>query len=140
VVEPQGAQTSLAAVGRPFAVPSDPVRGEAVDVINEMTARGASLAVSDDLVPESIALQRAPATYLVRPEANEVESVRTELLRRLGVSSLTLAEQHAVSTYTTRQYRVVSALAAALIVLVAGLATMVSSYDQVRRTHRSDAC
>lgn len=120
-----------------FKIPSDPITSPTVDIISTACDTVVELIIPIDIVPKSASLATRDASYLARAKSgDQMEAARTALGSSLGRTLMTFEERHAISAHTTRQYQIVTFIAAALIVLIAALSTLVSAYDQVRRTER----
>lgn len=120
--------------GSEVRLPPAPVSSDVVGVLASANDRNVDLIISRDLLPEGLVVPDRSAFYLARPGPGGLEEARTALEVALGRPFLTFGERHAISARVTRQYQTISMIAAALIVFIAGLATLVSAYDQVRRT------
>jgi hypothetical protein len=119
-----------------FRLPSHPVASPVVDLMSAAGNTEVGLIIPIDVIPGQVSLATRDAYYLARAENHHLEEARTALETSLGRPVLTFDERHAISAHATRQYQIVTLIAAGLIVLIAALATLVSAYDQVRRTER----
>lgn len=119
-------------VGDPVSVATRPQESAAVATLL------AGLSTSADvLLPRELADGRVPTAgytrfVLARPHG-EPEEARTDLVAAGGGEVLSVGERHAIATRTTREFRLIAAAAALLTVVVAGLATLITSYEQIRR-------
>lgn len=120
--------------GPAFRLPGRPGSAPALQVIDEVLGTGAVLLIDAARIPD-LDPTPFPATLLAAlPRAADVEAARTAILTTTGATALTLGERRAIATHTTREMQLAASLAAALIVLVAALATLVTAYEQVRDT------
>lgn len=133
VVRADGSEASVP-VGPAFRLPGSPVPSAAVAHLDAAGSTGAVLLVPASSVPAGVPWSSFPHTELVVPEPGAVEAVRTAILQHAGTTALSAGERHEIAGRTTREFRLVALAAAVLIAVIAGFATMVTAYEQVRAT------
>ncbi len=72
-------------------------------------------------------------TLLARPVSESArEAARTAMGRHLDAEILSIDERYAIDTRTTREFQMIAAVAGLLVVCIAGMATLITTYELIR--------
>ena len=120
------------ATGPAFEVPSSLRPHDIVDHLDAGASLGFDAIVASASLPAAALAGPFPRVTFVEPVPGQLEPVRNLVLQATGQSALSVHETYEIASRTTKDFTLLTAIAAALIVTIAGLSTLVSATDEVR--------
>lgn len=124
-------------IGPAFSISEELVGSERLAVLLDGISSPAVHLIPRSALADATILEGLGRTQFIVPTGEAmIEAVRSGIVRSTGASALTVGESDAIARRATREFQLVAQIAGILIVLVAGLATMISAVEAVAATER----